>query len=76
MTLALELSMTYGDDSWKADVLVSWHQFEKYISSEKNKDCDPIKWDILQREFLFNLVKACLDQHFVYYDNAKQLLRC
>jgi GntR family transcriptional regulator, carbon starvation induced regulator len=58
-SMAIEMSIANGDDSWEADILASWHRFSKYIDPRVNKNVDPIKWDELQREFLYSLIKAC-----------------
>lgn len=58
-SMALEMAIARGDDAWEADILASWHKFSKYIDPRINKDIDPVKWDELQREFLYSLVKAC-----------------
>lgn len=57
--LALELAIHNGDTNWEAGILSSWHSFSKYIDPRINKNVDPIKWDQLQRTFLFSLVKSC-----------------
>ncbi len=58
-SMALEMAIANGDDAWEADILASWHKFSKYIDPRLNKNVDPKKWDELQKEFLFSLVKAC-----------------
>lgn len=75
--LALRLSMEHGDDRWEADIVASWHRYEKYIHPNKNKHPDPVQWDSLQKEFLFNLVKACqspwlLKIRELLYDQAER----
>jgi GntR family carbon starvation induced transcriptional regulator len=54
--LALQLALEHGDDKWEADILASWHQYEKFLQSGK---LDPARWDELQRQFLYCQVKAC-----------------
>lgn len=56
---ALALAIQSGDADWEAEILSSWHKFSKYIDPRVNKNIDPIRWDQLQREFLFSLVKSC-----------------
>lgn len=58
-SMAIEMSISNGDDAWEADILASWHRFSKYIDPRINKNVDPVRWDELQREFLYSLVKAC-----------------
>jgi len=58
-TLALELSMQKGNDDWEADVIACWHRYSKYLNAIDKKDYAPDKWDVLQKEFRFTLVKAC-----------------
>jgi GntR family carbon starvation induced transcriptional regulator len=57
--LALEMAILNGDDHWEAEILAAWHRFSKYIDPRINKNIEPAKWDLLQREFLYALVKAC-----------------
>lgn len=57
--LAIELAIKNGDASWEADILASWHNFSRYIDPRLNKNIDPLKWDQLQRVFLYSLVKSC-----------------
>lgn len=57
--LALTLAIENGDDQWEADVIASWHQYEKFLTPNNNQTIDLAKWDILQRNFSYNLVKAC-----------------
>ncbi|MBX9770002.1 MAG: FCD domain-containing protein [Candidatus Obscuribacterales bacterium] len=58
-SMAIEMAIANGDDSWEADILASWHRFSKYIDPKINKNVDPVKWDELQKDFLYSLVKAC-----------------
>ena len=57
--LALQMAIENGDDRWEADIIASWHCFSKYIDPRINKNIDPLKWDELQKQFLFALVKGC-----------------
>ncbi len=74
-TLALELAIEHGDDQWEADILASWHKYEKYLNRKTDRNLYPAKWDELQKDFLFNLVKACqspwlLKLRDILYDQA------
>lgn len=58
-SLALKLAIQNGDDEWEAGILAAWHRFSKYIDPRINKNVEPNKWDELQKEFLYSLVKGC-----------------
>jgi GntR family carbon starvation induced transcriptional regulator len=58
-TLALQLSIQNGDNKWEGDILAYWHQYEKFLLSSKKFPLDPERWNILQKQFSFSLVKAC-----------------
>lgn len=72
-TMALEFSMEYGDDAWETEVVACWHRYAKFM---KNNDVlDPERWDALEKEFSFTLVKACgspwlLKMQVMLYENA------
>lgn len=73
--LALQLSMQYGDDEWEADILASWHQYEKFLFSSKSGDLNLERWNIMQRQFLLSLIQACgspwlLKIHNILYDQS------
>lgn len=57
--LALTLAIEHGDDQWEADIVASWHQYEKFLTPNGNQPIDLAKWDVLQRNFSYQLVKAC-----------------
>lgn len=73
--LALRMAIENGDDRWEAEILAAWHCLSKYIDPRSNRNIDPIKWDELQKQFLFSLVKGCnspwlLKMHGMLYDQA------
>lgn len=73
-THALALSIQHGDDQWEADILAGWHRYEKQLTHHQ---LSPTEWDQLQREFSFNLVKACqspwlLKIRDVLYDQSER----
>ena len=58
-SLAIRMAIEKGDDQWEADILASWHCYSKYIDPRLNKNVDPVRWDELQKVYLYSLVKGC-----------------
>lgn len=74
-TLALELSIEFGDEEWESDVIACWQRYENYLLLEAEQSSDPILWDNLQKELCYTLIKACrspwlLKIHDMLYDHT------
>lgn len=74
-TLALELSIQYGDTRWESDVISCWHRYAKHLDPEAINTLETAEWDELQKEFCVTLIKACqspclLKIHSILYDQT------
>lgn len=58
-TLALEMAIENGDETWEAQIIASWHIFSKYLDPKNKNRITQAEWERLQKIFLNALVQGC-----------------